>query len=100
LCELWRDGCVLVVYTDNTIITGPSGNTINAIIQEVSDLFKITHEDSVDEFLGINIDRRSDGTINMTKPKLIQDILNDLDLRGNSTSKNTPALPSTKLQPL
>jgi hypothetical protein len=99
-CVLWRDGCILVVYTDDTIITGPSGDAINKIITEVSNLFKITYEDSVHDFLGINIDRQSNGTIVMIQPKLIQDINNDLGLKNNSTGKDTPALSSTILQPL
>jgi hypothetical protein len=88
------------VYTDNTIITGPSGASINNIIKEVGELFKITYEDSVHDFLGINIDRRPDGTIYMTQQKLIQDILNDLGLKDNSIGKDTPALSAVILQPL
>jgi hypothetical protein len=36
----------------------------------------------------------------MTQPKLIQEILDDLGLKENSTSKTTPALSSTILQPM
>jgi Reverse transcriptase (RNA-dependent DNA polymerase) len=99
-CVLWRDRCILVVYTDDTIITGPSGHKIDIIIKEISDMFKITSEDIVNDFLGINIDRREDGTIVMTQPKLIQDILDDLGLKDNSVSKDTPALSSSILQPM
>jgi hypothetical protein len=76
-CVMWKNACILVIYTDDTIITGPSGNDINNIIQEVSKLFKITYEDSVNDFLGVNINRKPDGTIVMSQPKLIQDITND-----------------------
>jgi hypothetical protein len=97
---LWRDGCVIVVYTDDDVITGPSGASINNIIREVGELFKITFEDSVHDFLGINIERRPDGTIYMTQPKLIQDILNEFGLKDNYVGKDTPALSSVILQPL
>jgi Reverse transcriptase (RNA-dependent DNA polymerase) len=97
-CALWKDGCIIVVYTDDTIITGPSGDTINRNIKDISDIFKITHEDAVNDFLGINIDRKSDGSRIMTQPKLIQEILDDLGLQDNSTSKSTPAL--SILQPM
>jgi hypothetical protein len=54
-CVLWRDGCIIVVYTDDTIITGPSGDKIDKIIKEVGEVFKITYENEVNDFLGINI---------------------------------------------
>jgi hypothetical protein len=99
-CVMWKDGCILVIYTDDTIITGPDGNKIDKIIREVGELFKITHEDSVNDFLGVNIDRQSDGSIVMTQPKLIQEIINDLGLKDNSTRKDIPALSSSILLPL
>jgi hypothetical protein len=96
-CVLWKNGCLLVVYTDDTTITGPSGKEIDSIITEISKMFKITYEDSVNNFLG-NIDRKKDGTIIMTQPKLIQEIINDLGLKENSVGKDIPALLSLILQ--
>jgi hypothetical protein len=90
-CVMWKDGCILVIYTDNTNITGPVGNNIDKIIKEVGELFKITHEDSVNGFLGVNIDRQSDGSIVMTQPKLTQEIINNLGLKDNSKRKDIPA---------
>jgi hypothetical protein len=66
------------------------------VIKDVGDTFKITYEDKVNDFLGINIE---DGTILMTQPKLIADILDDLGLKENSTRKETPALSTVILQP-
>jgi Reverse transcriptase (RNA-dependent DNA polymerase) len=98
-CVLWRDGCLLVVYTDDTIITGPSSKAIVKIIEEIGKLFNIPHEDQVDDFLCVNIGRNTDGTVTFTQPKLIQEILDDLGLKDNSVTKPTPAISSTILQP-
>jgi Reverse transcriptase (RNA-dependent DNA polymerase) len=71
-CVLWRDGCIIVVYTDDTIITGPSGDKIDKIISEIAETFKIKYEDTVNNFLGINIHRMDNGDNRMTQPKLLQ----------------------------
>jgi hypothetical protein len=61
-------------------------------------LFNITSNDVVDDFLGVNIDRQDDGTINMTQGKLIQSILDDLGIKDDAKTKSTPALSSKILQ--
>jgi Reverse transcriptase (RNA-dependent DNA polymerase) len=94
-CVLCKNGCILIVYTNDTIITGPSGDSIDEIISDADKLFNITSEDNIHNFLGINIDKQSDGMIVMTQPKLIQEIIDDLGLQENLVSKETPALPST-----
>jgi Reverse transcriptase (RNA-dependent DNA polymerase) len=94
-CVLWKSGCLLV---DNTIVAGPLGKVIDQIINDISNLFKITYEDSVNNFLGININRKDDGSIVMTQPKLRQEIINDLGLKDNSIGKVIPALSLTILQ--
>jgi Reverse transcriptase (RNA-dependent DNA polymerase) len=98
-CVFWRDVCLLVIYTNDTIITGPTGEVIDQVKKEIGEMFKITYEDSVNGFLGININRKKDGTISMTQPKLIDDILNNLGLKENSTTKSTPALSTVIRQP-
>ena len=39
---------------------------------------KMTFEDGVDNFLGLNVDCKEDGSIHLTQPHLIQSILDDL----------------------
>jgi Reverse transcriptase (RNA-dependent DNA polymerase) len=95
-CLLWKNGCIIVIYTDDTIIVGPDTDVINDIISSVESLFKITSSDSVDDFLGVNISYEEDGKISYTQPKLIQSILDDLGLKDDSVTKEVPAL-STKI---
>ena len=54
----------------------------------------ITEEGTLEEFLGINIDRKSDDTINLTQPALIDNILGYLSLLGEGDkTKTKPASP-------
>jgi hypothetical protein len=48
--------------------------------------------------LGVNIDRQTNGTINITQGKLIQSILDNLGIKDKTKSKSTPALSSKILQ--
>jgi Reverse transcriptase (RNA-dependent DNA polymerase) len=76
---LWKDGYVIIIYTDDTIITGPEEAKIDQNIKEISHVFKITHADKVSDFLGVKIDRDDNtGTVTMTQPLLIKSILKDL----------------------
>ena len=93
-----------VLYTDDSIIAGPDENEINQAIKDIQDAgLHITVEGDLQDFLGINIERKEDGTIHLTQPHLIDQIIKDLrlDVDNNSRKtekklKNTPA-PSSRL---
>ena len=52
----------------------------------------ITDEGDVKDFLGVNIEKQSNGTIHMTQPHLIDQILKDLNMDGDNVKiKDTPA---------
>jgi hypothetical protein len=71
-CVLWKCGCIIIIYTDDTIIVGPESSLIDDIISSIERMFKITSSDNVDEFLGVNISYTEGGTISLTQPRLIQ----------------------------
>ncbi|KAI2490692.1 hypothetical protein MHU86_23876 [Fragilaria crotonensis] len=55
-------------------------------------------EGDLADFLGVSIDRRTDGTIHLSQPHLIDQILEDLRLNGtNVKSRSTPAASSKLL---
>jgi hypothetical protein len=89
---LWKDGCVVVIYTDDTIIAGPNTVCVDIIIEMVEDKFKITSSDTVDDFLGVNIEYQDDAKIIFSQPKLIQSILNDLGLKDDSVTQVDPCI--------
>lgn len=94
-CILWRGGVIIVIYTDDTIVTGKIESEVD---KAISDIGKITHKPRVEDFLGVKIDRDADsGTVNFTQPHLIDSIISDLGLSENSTHRQIPALVSQVL---
>ena len=83
---------IYVLYTDNSILAGPSEQRIQATIKQMQDIgLKLTIEGDLEDFLGVNIDRTSRGVIHLTQPHLIDSILQDLRLnKGESKCKYTP----------
>jgi Reverse transcriptase (RNA-dependent DNA polymerase) len=77
-CVLWKGSHILVIYTDDTIITGPDPIVIKKLIPAILTGFEITSSKEVNDFLGLNI------TIHLTQPQLIQTILNNLGLTMKS----------------
>jgi Reverse transcriptase (RNA-dependent DNA polymerase) len=81
MCLLWKGQCVLVIYTDDTIVTGPDKSEIDNVIQQISNKFTITTSDGIDDFLGVNIKYDNDQNgIQFTQPQLIKSIIQDLGL--------------------
>ncbi|KAI2497837.1 hypothetical protein MHU86_16671 [Fragilaria crotonensis] len=99
-CVFYRGSTLYVLYTDDSLLAGPDQVEINRIIKELQTKAKlsITVEGDLADFLGVSIDRRSDGTIHLSQPHLIDQILKDLRLQGaNVKSRSTPAASSKLL---
>jgi hypothetical protein len=99
-CAFYRGSTMCVLCTDNSVLAGPDKAKTNQIIKEMQKAkLNITVEGDLEDFLGINIDRRKDGTTNLTQPHLIDQILKDLHLEDeNVTTKDTPASSSKMLR--
>jgi Reverse transcriptase (RNA-dependent DNA polymerase) len=98
-CIFWRGTSIIVVYTDDTIITGPDTLELDQVVKDIANEFDITSEPRMSDFLGVKIDRDDEAkSVTLTQPHLIRSILQDLGLQGNSTPRDTPALSSRILQ--
>jgi hypothetical protein len=83
-CVFYFGRSVLLVYVDDSILMGPKEEELNYLITEMSKRLKLQEEGSVNEFLGLEIQR---------EPQLIDSILSDLKLDGtNVKSRSTPVL--------
>jgi hypothetical protein len=92
---LWKGKYIIIIYTDDTIITGPDEKVIDQLIQEIGTVFKITHSETVSDFLGVRIDRdETNGTVSMTQPLLIQSIINDMGFNDITNGREFPTLSS------
>lgn len=54
---LWKDESIIVIYIDDTKVTGPSSAAIDKTISEVKNKLKITQKDIVKDFLGVIVER-------------------------------------------
>jgi Reverse transcriptase (RNA-dependent DNA polymerase) len=96
-CVFWRGTVILVIYTDDTIVTGPQDEEVQRAVIDIGNKFNITSKPAVDDFLGVKSVRdHKAGTVTMTQPQLIDSILEDLHLDDKANGKKLPAQP-TKL---
>ena len=95
-CLFYRGNVIYCLYTDDSILAGPSEQEIENAIKDIKKAnLDITEEGTIEDFLGVNIERKTDGTIHLTQPHLINQILKDLKLdHENVKVKATPSASS------
>ena len=96
-CVFYYGSTIFVVYTDDTILIGPDQKEIDKIFNILDKNFKIEDQGTLNDYLGVNIEKRKDGKLEMTQPTLILSILKDLGLwetnhKNKPTVRTTPAL--------
>ena len=97
-CVFFRGQCMYVLYTDDSILSGPDEAELDATIAEIQAAgLGITDEGDIADFLGVHIERKN-GEFHLTQPKLIDSILEDLNLEGDNVHiKDTPMASSRLL---
>ena len=97
-CVFYRGKAIYVLYTDDSILTGPDEQELDTIVEDMKATgLELTIDGDVSDFLGVHIERQDDGTIIMSQPHLIDQVLKMLRLDGDSTiAKDTP-MASSKL---
>jgi hypothetical protein len=99
-CVFYRNKTMYVLYTDDSILAGPDEEEIEQIIQDMKRVkLDVTVEGDIQDFLGVNIEKKKDASIHLAKPQLIDSILKDLNLMGqNAKTKDIPAASSRILK--
>ena len=99
-CLFYRGNVLYALYTDDSILAGPDKDEIDRIIKQMRDVkLDITDEGNVEDFLGVNIERNEDGTVTLTQPHLVDQILKDLNMMNDNVKpKSTPAASSVILR--
>jgi hypothetical protein len=89
-CLFVSDKVICLVYVDDTLLYAPHMENINESIQSLTDAgMNLGIEHEVAGFLGVHIDRRSNGIINMTQTGLTKRIITSLNIR-DMHAKRTP----------
>ena len=95
-CLFFKGNVIYALYTDDSIIAGPSKREVAEVVKSIKEAgLNVTVEGTLEDFLGVNIERKEDGTIHLTQPHLIDKILSDLKMNDdNLKEKSTPAASS------
>jgi hypothetical protein len=89
---------IMIIYTDDTIITWPNENEVDQVIKDIASFYEVTTNNKVAEFRGVNIETNNKtGELHLPQTKLIQSILKDLGLNDQSKRRKTPAPASIRL---
>ena len=91
-CLFMKENIVCVLYVDDTLFFSSDDALIDKHISALQSLqFELTDEGDVDTFLGVKITNNADGSITMTQPSMIEQVLSVLGLSNDSKCHKTPA---------
>ncbi len=63
-CVFYKGQVMYILYTDDSILAGPDPKEIDQVIEDMKKAkLDITIEGDLQDFLGVNIERKEDGTI-------------------------------------
>ena len=99
-CVFYQGKTLYLLYTYDSLIAGPADKKeIETVIDDLQKKAKlaIAVEGELYDFLGVNIERQSDGSIHMSQPHLIDQILDDLQLNDENIKPRSPAASSKLL---
>lgn len=97
-CVLYKGSVVYLLYTNDSILAGPNRKEIDDAIADIKRAkLQITEEGNIQDFLGVHISRKEDGTVHLTQLHLIDTILKDLLLDREGTNGRSIPAPLSKL---
>ena len=97
-CVFYKGKAMYIIYTDDSILAGPDPEELDSIINEIKDAgLDITSDEGLEDFLGVNIERKSNGTFHLTQKRLINSILEDVGLSGTNVAVKSTPMASSKL---
>ena len=90
-CIFVRNNCIVICYNYDCCVFSKYKETIDALLKNLSKIFKMTYEGCVNSYLGMNVSKYPNGTITMSQPAIIDEILNSLGICDESKMHDTPA---------
>ena len=89
-CLFYIGRTIYALYTAELILVCPDQEEIDQIIEDPkSGKFILTTEGDLQDFLGVSIERRGDGTINLPQTQLIDHIVTDLHLDNKKVKRHS-----------
>jgi Reverse transcriptase (RNA-dependent DNA polymerase) len=93
-CLYTKRGIILVVYVDDAILISPYKTLIQKEIKSLQEEYDLTDDGELQDYLGIRFERRSDGSLKLTQPRMIERVLKIVGLdenNGKTKLHDTPA---------
>ena len=77
-----KENMLLIVYVDDACLISPDKSKINLEIESLKKDYDLTDEGDLNDYLGTRFDRKKDGTVELTMPRMIERILDIVSLGG------------------
>ena len=93
----YKNNTTCFYYVDDGIFMGPDSGAINKSIEDIERAgLDIEDKGNIEDYLGLNVEEQDNGNINLTQPKIIDSIINDVQIVNNTAPQQTLTL-STKI---
>jgi len=89
-CVFYCDGMILLIYVDDTICVFREPGAGQCLATKLQQSFDITVEGTIEDFLGVKFEKRSDASFALSQPQLIDSILKDLGLIDGRLKRAKP----------
>jgi hypothetical protein len=98
-CVFYRSKTIFVVYVDDGIFAGPDSKEIDQAIDDLRSAgFDVEDKGDIKDYLGVHVTKLTDGRLKLCQPHLTQQIVSDIGLPKNVTTRIVPALSSKILK--
>jgi hypothetical protein len=94
-CLFTKKGIILVVYVDDALLISPNEQLINDEIKSIQQDYDLTDEGTLKDYLGTRFERRKDGSIELTQPRMIDRVLQIVGLDPESQHVKTHDTPAS-----
>ena len=84
-CLFTKDGIILVLYIDDAVLTSPSKQLIMKEIKSLQESYVLTDKGELKDYLGTCFNRRPDGSIKFTQPRMIEQVLDIIGLNSHGS---------------
>ena len=96
-CLYMKNGIILILYVDDACLVSPSRSKINQEIRSLQRDFDMTDEGDLNDYLGTRFDRKSDGSVELTQPRMIERVLDIVSLNQSDNHVKTHDTPATSV---
>jgi hypothetical protein len=96
-CLFIRPDCILLLYVDDCLVFSPEKSVLESVLSQLGNKFRITIEDEVSTYLGLEVSRTPENHLLIKQPGLIDKVIALCGLEQESNQHHIPA--DTILQP-